>query len=89
MPDKRFCYYLDRSMYEEGRGFRPVVVYEDEGGYHKQGTLGDITKPYPWYWGHDFEAALQICQEKNASLGLSPEDVAEIIASSFRAAGRR
>lgn len=78
-----YCYYVFETMCEEGKGFRPVVIVEGEPGYHMQGGDGPMDS-LPWYWGHDFKKAQEICSKQNERLGLTPQDVDRIVASSFR-----
>lgn len=71
----RKVWYLDRSMYESGKGFRPVVQFEGEHGFTPQG--GNGVEPY--YLGHDYESAKAIVDEWNNELGIDPKEAREIV----------
>ncbi len=66
---------------ENGMHYIPCAIYENEAGYRPMRGNG----PYalPWYWGSTHEECLKRCDEYNAMLGLTPEDVREIITSSM------
>lgn len=76
-----YCFFVDETMYVDGKGYRPSVVIEGHPGHFPNGG-GDVE---PWYWGQNLEVARQICRDRNANMGLSPEDVERIIASSMQA----
>ncbi len=77
----KYCWYVDETMHEAGRGFRPSVVIEDVAGHFPNG--GDGVEPW---WGPDLEEAKKKTVEMNELLGLSAQCAARIIGSSFRAA---
>ena len=85
MPDlnKRFCYYVDPTQARRPEGFIPSAVFEDDPGHYPM--LGNGPGSAPWYWGETIEEAKEACREENDRLGLSEQDVADIIASSMRA----
>ena len=97
---KRLCYYIPADAFVEGHGFRVSIVFEGEDGHRPTGTwpyTGAPGEKMPWFWGNDFETAKGAAAQANANLGLSPDDVADIINSSIaaevrldgRGAGRR
>ena len=53
--------------------FIPCIVKEGEKGYYKT----------DWEWGTDFEIATQIANERNESMGYTPEEVNKIILRSM------
>jgi hypothetical protein len=74
---KPFCYVLDHTSPDAKRPdhFRACVVFENEPGYHHTGN--EDRGQRPWYWTEE------ACAAQNARLGLKPEDVARIVASSM------
>jgi hypothetical protein len=79
----------------EGRGCRPAQPTEcfwipaepyDERGWVPSGR-GEQAQP--WFWGRTREQALEMAEQENAKLGVTPERAAEIVASSLRAQGGR
>ncbi len=88
MPDftKRFCYYIDGSQEPPGPdkpGYIPSVVFENESGHYP--LVGKDSVATPWYWGNSLKDAEIICKRENGRLGLTPEDVQDIIDSSIEA----
>jgi hypothetical protein len=81
----KFCYDIVESSKDEN-GYIPVVVVENEPGYSPM--LGNGPFATPWYWGHDFNAALKIAADVNEKMGITPERAKDIIASSFAAQRR-
>jgi hypothetical protein len=79
----RRCFYIPPDAYVEGHGFIPSMVTEGEPGHVPLAGNGQFAQP--WYWGHTIEKAREIAAKENERLGLSPDDVATIIASSFGA----
>lgn len=79
LEDGHFMFYVDDTMHEES-GFRPSIVVEGTPGHFPNGG-GDTE---PWYWGHDLARAQQIAHEKNAAMGVTPEDEDRILMSSMR-----
>ncbi len=81
---KRFCYYICPSQITtEHGGFVPSLVREGEAGYCPMtGSGGDCSQP--WVWGKTLEEAEIIAAKYNSrQLGLSEEDVRDIIVSSM------
>jgi hypothetical protein len=79
---KRICVYVAPDMHAE-QGYVPAIVTEGEPGYTPLTGNGPFAQP--WYWGHDLTQAQQLAAQANARLGLSPEQVRSIIASSMAA----
>lgn len=71
----RRVWYLDRSMCESGKGFRPVIQIEGEHGFTQQG--GNGVEPY--YLGHDYETASRIVDNWNSEMGIDPDEAREIV----------
>jgi hypothetical protein len=90
MTQPRRCFIVLLEQRNE-RGFIPSVVTEGEPGHSPMIGNGEFSQP--WYWGTEFDQALEVCAAANADLGLSPEDVDEItnssIAAQLRADGAR
>lgn len=70
--EKRRCYYI---LLSQGAPYRPVIVEEGTSGYCRT----------DWEWGDNLADAERLAAEKNERLGLTPEDVEEIITSSMAA----
>ena len=86
-PARNFCYYIPADGYVKGKGYRVSIVVEGEHGHYPTGNWPYHGKPYqtmPYFWGHDYETAKQIAAEVNARLGLSKDDVEDIVTSSVR-----
>lgn len=73
----RKVWYLDRSMYEVGKGFRPVIQVEGENGFHMNGDPEKGVEPY--YVGHDYATAKRIVDEWNMELGIDPDEARDIV----------
>lgn len=88
---KRTCIYVPVEQYVEGKGYVPSVVTEGEPGHSPLTGQGEHSQP--WFWGHDYKKACEIADDYNRRLGLSDQDVADILASSIaeqlRSDGRR
>lgn len=88
---KRKCFFIPIDGFVDGEGFRVSVVTEDEPGHCPTGVWPqDGTEVRPYFWGKTFEEATAICEQQNERFfGLSPKDVAEIVASSMAAGDPR
>lgn len=84
LDTRRFCYFVGVESFVEGKGWRPSIVFENEAGHFPNGG-GDVE---PWYWGHDYKGAQEICRKKNLDMGVDEEEVNHIVASSMSASGR-
>lgn len=85
---KKRCYYIPADGYVEGEGYRVSVVIEGEPGHRPTGShpyTGHPRETRPYFWGHDYETACEIAREQNKLLGLTEDDVTQIIASSMGA----
>ena len=85
---QRQCYYIDPSQGSwneelETYGYIPSIVREHEPGHYA--LLGSGEFAQPWYWGATLEDAQAIADKGNHDLGLTPDDVIDIMASSIRA----
>ena len=83
----RFCYYVPEQDTTEHGGYVPSAVIEGEDGHYPM--LGQGRCATPWVWGDSREQAQAIADGMNAGMGLSPERVAQIIASSMTRRMRR
>lgn len=82
----RWCYAVIPGQRHPERGYIPSIVTEGESGHAP--LVGRDDDSEPWYWGTTWEQAQATAASCNADLGLSPEDVDEIMASSIRASIR-
>jgi hypothetical protein len=79
---RRWCYFIPRGGFVEGKGFRVSVIFENERGHFPTGGDGKE----PWFWGMTYEEAEEVAAQQNdAKLGLSTTDVWEIVASTLTA----
>ena len=85
MP-KTFCYVVYPDQMDEN-GFVPTVVYSGLTLQHP--LIGAGRRAAPHYWGKTWEEAQRICRERNEGLGLTEQDVAEILESSEKAREKR
>lgn len=88
MRTRRWCYWIPAEGYVKGRGYRVSIVFEYEAGHYPTGDdawiAGDHAKRKPWFWGHDHDQARKTAEDLNQQrLGLSPRDVALIVATSM------
>jgi hypothetical protein len=79
---RRYCFWVPVAPHDEN-GYVPAMITEGQAGYRLMLSNGESAAP--WYWGDTREEALMIAAEANVRLGLSDEDVADIIASSLAA----
>ncbi|AGM12369.1 hypothetical protein PEGLEG_141 [Mycobacterium phage PegLeg] len=71
----RICYYANESFYDHAKGdYVVAVVTEDEAGYNTLSTVYGSA-----------ERAKAAADALNQDLGLSRDDVLDIVASSMRA----
>lgn len=78
---KRRCLYIPVGQFHPERGYIPSLVTEGEPGHAPMLGQGEFSQP--WYWGTDYDKAVEMAKGANERLGLSAEDVSEIIASSI------
>lgn len=87
MIPSRQCYWIDagQSFNPELKkeGYVPSLVRENEAGHRPlMGRPGGS----PWYWGKTLAEAQSMVERANReTFDLSPQDVAEIVASSMGA----
>lgn len=77
----RYCFQIMEKSRDE-KGYIPVLIQEGMSGYTPLSGNGRFASP--WYWGTEYADACAVAAKANADLGLTPEDVKEIIASSYR-----
>ena len=85
MP-KTFCYVVYPYQMDKD-GFIPSVVYAGLTIQHPLMRKG--LRAAPHYWGKTWEEAQRICRERNEGLGLTEQDVADILGSSEKAREKR
>ncbi|KKN89754.1 hypothetical protein LCGC14_0236000 [marine sediment metagenome] len=78
--DGQYCFYVDETMFVEGKGFRPSIIVKGQQGHFP--NVGAGVKP--WYWGEDIKTARAITAGRNKRLGLSQADVNKLVAESMR-----
>ena len=84
MGEPRICFFIPIDQHDEN-GYIPSVVTEGESGHSP--LVGSGRCASPWYWGKTYEAACAAAKKENARLGLTEDDVFDIVCSSM-AAGR-
>lgn len=72
--DKKFCYLILESITNDDGEFIPVIIKEGEKGYY----------PTDWTWGKDYALAKGCARSINKELGLTEDEVNELIAYSMR-----
>ena len=78
-----FCYYINPAQDpDEHGGYVPSMVRRGESGHFPM--LGRGAYATPWIWGKTLAEAENVCEQQNIKLGLNPNQVNEIIASSMR-----
>jgi hypothetical protein len=76
----RTCFYIPVGQFDEN-GYIPSVVTEGEASHAP--LTGNGEHAAPWYWGKTYEEAQRVCAERNAELGLTYQDVLQIVYSSM------
>ena len=83
MSANRQCFWIMADQFEEGKGYIPSLVTENEAGH--QPFRGGIDGT-PYYWGKTYQEAKAACAHANEThFGLSPEEALDIVLSSMRA----
>ena len=84
--ERRFalvCLHETDTLEDGQVKYIPCMVKEGEGGYFPmRGNPAEHQSP--WYFGNSHETCSRLCDEYNKRLGLSEEDVREIVLSSMR-----
>ena len=81
--NKRFCYYIMEGQTTIDGGYIPSMIVENEAGHTP--LTGPEAVGSSWVWAHNFEDAKQYASVMNTQLGLTQDDVMDIVASSMRA----
>jgi hypothetical protein len=81
-PPPRWCYMIMVGQTSQGQ-YVPSVVVENEPGHAPLSGNGPLSEP--WRWGADYDKAREIARQANHEMGLSDEDVLDIVTSSMRA----
>lgn len=71
--EQRVAYFVKESITNENGEYIPCIAKENEQGYYKT----------DWTWGTNFEIAEECANDKNEMLGLSRNDINDIIASTL------
>lgn len=72
------AYVIPVTHYDSEKGYRVGIAKQGEKGYY----LTD------WFWGHDYEQAQKIADEKNIRMCGSLDEANKIICSSMFSKGR-
>ena len=80
-PYQRFCYTIIEGQVDERGRYIPSTVFEGEKGHHPMTGADAATQP--WTWGDTLAEAEKVCASKNESMGLSADDVNQIIGTSM------
>lgn len=85
MPDftRPWCFYVDETMFDEGKGFVPSLVFDNEPGHYP--LRGSQPDECPYYWGMTIAEARAACSAANEARGIDEARTREIVASSMRA----
>lgn len=85
--EPRICVYIPGDAFVESEnGYRVSFVKEGVSGHFPSGVWPyDPRKPKPWFWGPTYEDAQAAAKGHNEQMGLSPDDVTLIVASSIGA----
>ena len=75
---KRSAYTVLETETAEDGGYLACLVVENEPGFYSTACN----------WGADLETALETARQRNESMGINPQEAAEILDSSSRAASR-
>jgi hypothetical protein len=78
----RTCFYIPPDQHDEN-GWIPSVVTEGEPGHAPLKGNGPCAQP--WYWGKTLAEAEATADRENARLGLTRDEVLDIVLSSLRA----
>ena len=73
-PPRTVYFVLENHTNNAGE-FIPLVAKEDERGYYTT----------DWVWGKDFEAAVKLCEERNARAGIDQNEAARIVCGTMGA----
>lgn len=76
----RYAFWINEAQEAGPRGHIPSVVFEGVSGHYPMVGQGELAQP--WYWG-DTATAKDIARRENAKLGLTSDDVLDIITSSM------
>lgn len=71
---KRIAFFIMDTRKNDKGEYNALIAVEGERGYY----------PTDWYWGADKELAQEVCDERNARLGLSKEEASRIQLSTMR-----
>jgi hypothetical protein len=82
----RICYHIPVDQTPDPEcGYRVAVVEEGVAGYSWTGDAPEGGLKEPYYWGKTLAEAQAVARDENLRLGLTEEDVCEIVNSSVRA----
>lgn len=84
-------FYIPRDAYVEDAGWRVSFVVEGEAGHRPSGNWpysGARGETRPYFYGHDYDAALEACYLQNEKMGISREETDRIVRESVLASAR-
>lgn len=80
--EPRQCFVILATEYDEGFGYVPCLVTENEPGYGAMRGNGEGATP--WYWGKTMERAEEVCAHFNQErYGISKATATRIVCSSM------
>ena len=85
-PRARIVAFIPADGYIDGPGWRVSLVVEGENGHHPTGTwpyAGGVGESLPWFWGHDYDKAVELARDHNRRQGIEPEEALRIVARSM------
>jgi hypothetical protein len=74
VKEKRMAFHILETQVNSKGEYNALIAVEGERGYFKT----------DWYWSTDIKLARECADERNARLGLSKEEAAKIVCSSFK-----
>lgn len=87
-PGAKLVCYVPIDGHVAGHGYRVSIVVEGESGHRPTGNwpyTGKVGETMPWFWGDDFEKAVELANEHNERMGISKEVAWKIIYASIQA----
>ena len=84
LPDMnvRHCFVILETQFDDGRGYVPSLIFENDPGHYPMRGNGDDAEP--WYWGKTFSRALEVCERVNRErFNITPKQADKILQSSM------
>jgi hypothetical protein len=80
---RKWAYWVPAEPWKKTGKWVPSVIVEGVSGHTPM--AGNGTCAQPWFWGYSYPEARDACTRVNAELGITLEDMVEILFSSLRA----